>query len=135
MGSKGGNYSKSGGSGLSAGLSRMMMGQNLMVSDFRYVPPPRTVSASDDDGDRDGRRHGTVGLGTDFPAKILKFEMADHPDGLVCQKGAFLAGSHTVVVEMSYAKSIAGGFFGGEGFVLQGLRGTELPSSRPTGRS
>ncbi|KAL3770749.1 hypothetical protein ACHAW5_001466 [Stephanodiscus triporus] len=61
----------------------------------------------------------------------LSFDLSNYPDGtLVCQKGAFLAGSSGIALEMAYAKSLASGFFGGEGFVLQRLRGT---SSLPGG--
>lgn len=107
-----------GGGGMSAGLTRMMTGQNLMVSDFTIAP-----TSEGEDGDR----YGTVGLGTDFPAKILRLSLTDFPDcKLICQKGAFLAGSHTVRMEMSYTKSFTGGFFGGEGFILQSLQGTAV---------
>ncbi|KAL9186776.1 hypothetical protein ACHAXT_010496 [Thalassiosira profunda] len=109
LGGKGG-----GSSGLSAGFTRMMTGQNLMVSDFSFAP----TDASKD-------QHGTVGLGTDFPAKILRFDLAQYPEGkLICQKGAFLAGSHSVAMEMAYTKTFTSGFFGGEGFILQSLQGT-----------
>ena len=108
-------------SALSTGLTRMMTGQNLMVSDFTYTPP----SDGETRDEEDDAPHGTVGLGTDFPAKILRLPLDEYPGAtLVCQKGAFLAGSHTVHMEMAYAKSFASGFFGGEGFVLQSLRGT-----------
>ena len=43
---------------------------------------------------------------------------------LICQKGAYLAGSHSVQMEMAYTKNFTSGFFGGEGFILQSLQGT-----------
>ena len=91
-------------SSLSTALTRTMTGQNLMVSDFRYVPR---------ESDGKHAEHGTVGLGTDFPAKILRIDLDDFPESkLICQKGAFLAGSHTVQMEMAYTKSFSSGFFG-----------------------
>ena len=88
--------------GLSTALTRTMTGQNLMVSDFSYSPAP------DESGG-----HGTVGLGTDFPAKILRLDLDDVPESkLICQKGAFLAGSHTVQMKMAYTKNFSSGFFG-----------------------
>ena len=88
----------------------MMTGQNLMISDFTYT---------------NEKGSGTVALGTDFPAKILKFTLNNYPDmKLICQKGAYLAGSHSVLMEMAYTKSFTSGFFGGEGFILQSLQGT-----------
>ena len=52
-------------SGLSAGFTRMMTGQNLMVSNFAYTP----ISPSDNDQQQ--QQYGTVGLGTDFPANYM----------------------------------------------------------------
>jgi uncharacterized protein (AIM24 family) len=99
------------------GLTRMITGQNLMVSDFQYVPPSGSPAS---------KQYGTVALGTDFPAKILKFQLSDYPDDrLICQKGAFLAGSHSINMEMAFTKNFTSGFFGGEGFVLQSLQGSD----------
>jgi uncharacterized protein (AIM24 family) len=96
--------------GASSAFNRMLTGQNMFLTDFRY----ESTTGS-----------GTVGLGTDFPSKILRFTLADHPDGmLVCQKGAFLASSHpNVAIEVQFTKSLTAGFFGGQGFVLQKLSG------------
>jgi len=117
----------SGGSGgVSTGFTRMMAGQNLMVSDFQYTP--KATEAENDN------TYGTVALGTDFPAKILKFQMSDYPDAkLICQKGAFLAGSHSVQMDMAFTKTFSAGFFGGEGFVLQSLQGTLSASASGEG--
>ena len=86
-----------------------------MVSDFKYTK-------------QDG--HGTIALGTDFPAKILRFSLDEYPNAkLVCQKGAYLAGSHSVAMEMAYTKNFSSGFFGGEGFILQSLQATNVDGS------
>lgn len=37
-----------------------------------------------------------------------------------------LAGSHSVLMEMAFTKSFTSGFFGGEGFVLQSLRASDV---------
>eukprot|EP00581_Thalassiosira_minuscula_P019748 CAMPEP_0183734734 /NCGR_PEP_ID=MMETSP0737-20130205/44660_1 /TAXON_ID=385413 /ORGANISM="Thalassiosira miniscula, Strain CCMP1093" /LENGTH=241 /DNA_ID=CAMNT_0025968307 /DNA_START=389 /DNA_END=1111 /DNA_ORIENTATION=+ len=111
-------------SGFSAGLTRMMTGQNLMVSDFQFTPTRIATTNANQSSTEDGEIYGTVGLGTDY-GQILKFILGDYPESkLICQKGAFLAGSHSIAMEMSYVKSFAGGFFGGEGFILQSLQGT-----------
>lgn len=119
--------------GLSTAITRMATGQNLMISDFTYSPPPPPIASTTesnnnytsnesetDDQDNDV---GTVCLGTDFPAKILKLQLNHYPNStLICQKGAYLAGSHSILMEMAFTKTFTGGFFGGEGFVLQQLR-------------
>lgn len=95
-------------SDVSIGMKRFMTGQNVFVTDFTYT----------------GDSTGTVALGTDFPSKLLKLHLPDYPDSaLVCQKGAYLASSPSINIEMAFTKSFTSGFFGGEGFVLQKLEG------------
>jgi len=114
-------------SGMKTALTRMMTGQNLMISDFTYAPPAAGAE------DRRNKNYGTVGLGTDFPAKILKFSLNEYPESkLICQKGAFLAGSHSVEMEMAFTKNFTSGFFGGEGFVLQSLQASDDPIADET---
>ena len=95
--------------GLSSGFKRMLTGQNLFLADYTY---------KGDEGTR-----GVVALGTDFPSKILRLNLEEYGGKIVCQKGAYLAGSSTVDIEMEFAKKFTAGFFGGEGFVLQALVG------------
>jgi len=95
--------------GISSGLRRMMTGQNLFLADYTYEGQEGTK--------------GTVGLGTDFPSKIVRLNLEEYGGKIVCQKGAYLAGSDTVDIEMAFSKSMTAGFFGGEGFVLQSLTG------------
>ena len=115
----------SGSSTLSTGMTRLITGQNLMVSDFTYSPPTTpSSSSSDSNSNNNNYNYGTVCLGTDFPAKILKLQLNHYPNNtLICQKGAYMAGSHSIIMEMAFTKTFTGGFFGGEGFVLQKLRG------------
>lgn len=96
-------------SGASSAFSRMMTGQNMFLTDFKYEGETGT---------------GTVGLGTDFPSKIMRFSLKDF-DGssLICQRGAYLASNPTVNIEMEFTKSLRSGFFGGQGFILQRLSG------------
>lgn len=95
------------GGGLSTGFQRMLTGQNFFISDYTY----------------DGSDTGSVALGTDFPSKIVRLNVAEYGGKLVCQKGALLCASHTIDIAMEFTKSFSSGFFGGEGFVLQGLTG------------
>eukprot|EP00978_Attheya_sp_CCMP212_P042307 scaffold255492_cov44-Attheya_sp.AAC.2 len=97
-----------GGGGMSSGFKRMLTGQNLMVSDYSF---------------KGENGSGVVALGTDFPSKILRLNLQDYDGKIVCQKSAYLAGSHTVDIELAFAKKFTTGFFGGEGFVLQSLTG------------
>lgn len=88
----------------------MLTGQNVFLTDFHYEGNPGTS--------------GTVCLGTDFPSKILRFTLSDHPDHtLICQKGAYLASNPNVNIDIEFTKSLTAGFFGGQGFVLQKISG------------
>ena len=98
------------GGGVSAGFRRMLTGQNLFISDYTY--------------DGSSGPFGYVTLGTDFPSKIVRVNLQQYGGKILCQKGALLCASHTVDITMEFTKNFTGGFFGGEGFVLQGLTGT-----------
>ncbi len=97
------------GGGMSAGFKRMMTGQNIFISDYKY--------------EGDEGTNGKVCLGTDFPSKIVRLNVNEYGGKIICQKGALLCASHTIDIEMEFTKKFSTGFFGGEGFVLQGLVG------------
>ena len=73
-------------SGASSAFTRVLTGQNVFLTDFHYQ----------------GNTEGTVGLGTDFPSKILRFNLQDYGGSLICQRGAFLASNPTVNIEMEF---------------------------------
>lgn len=94
--------------GASAAFSRFMTGQNVFLTDFTY----------------NGDKEGIVGLGTDFPSKIVRLSLEDYDNStLICQRGAYLASNPGVNIEMEFTKKLGTGFFGGQGFVLQRLSG------------
>ncbi|KAF0683231.1 Aste57867_24663 [Aphanomyces stellatus] len=93
--------------GVQQGLKRMMTGENFFLTEYSYT----------------GTSSGQVCLGTSVPSKIVHMQLADFGGSLICQKGAFLAGSHTIGIEMEFTKNFGAGFFGGQGFILQRLTG------------
>lgn len=94
--------------GASSAFQRMLTGQNVFLTDFKY----------------EGQSSGTVCLGTDFPSKILRLRLDDYSNStLICQRGAYLASNPTVDIQMEATKSLTAGFFGGQGFILQKLTG------------
>jgi len=107
LGSKDGSSSTA--SALSDGLKRMLTGQNMFLSDYTYHGEPNTV--------------GTLALGTDFPSKILRLSLSEYDGKIVAQKGAYLASSIDVDIQIEFTKKFTAGFFGGEGFILQSLIG------------
>ena len=95
--------------GASAAFSRIMTGQNMFLTDFTYTGE---------------KGEGTLGLGTDFPSKIVRLTLNDYEgSALICQRGAYLASNPSVEISMEATKSLSAGFFGGQGFILQRLSG------------
>lgn len=86
------------GGGIGAGMKRMLTGENMFIADFKYEGEEGT--------------HGTVALGTEYPSKIMRVSLANYGGALVCQKGAFLAGTHSLQIEMEYTRTFKAGFFG-----------------------
>ncbi len=64
-----------------------------------------------------------VAFAAPSPGKILAIDLAANGGSLICQKGAFLAGTQGVRVGLAFKKRLRVGFFGGEGFIMQRLTG------------
>jgi uncharacterized protein (TIGR00266 family) len=64
-----------------------------------------------------------VAFGAPYPGKIIALDLADLGGELLCQKTAFLCAAKGVSVEIAFQKKLGVGLFGGEGFILQRLRG------------
>jgi uncharacterized protein (TIGR00266 family) len=67
------------------------------------------------------KRH--VAFAAPYPGKIIAIAMADVGNELLCQKDAFLCSAKGTEVGIALAKRLGAGFFGGEGFILQRLKG------------
>ncbi|MEG1869374.1 MAG: TIGR00266 family protein [Oscillospiraceae bacterium] len=65
---------------------------------------------------------GLIAFASSFPGSILPFNIT--PDnGIVVQKGGFLAGEAGVNMSIFFQKKVSSAMFGGEGFVMQKLSG------------
>ena len=58
-----------------------------------------------------------------YPGKIISINMSDMEGELICQKDAFLCAALGTEVSIAFNRKLGSGFFGGEGFILQKLRG------------
>jgi uncharacterized protein (TIGR00266 family) len=58
-----------------------------------------------------------------YPGAIVALNLANLGGEVVCQKDAFLAAALGTQVDIAFHKRLGSGFFGGEGFILQRLRG------------
>jgi uncharacterized protein (TIGR00266 family) len=64
-----------------------------------------------------------VSFAAPYPGKIIPVDMAKVNGELLCQKDAFLCAALGTEVGIAFSKRLGTGFFGGEGFILQRLRG------------
>jgi len=58
-----------------------------------------------------------------YPGKIISINMSKVGEELICQKDAFLCAALGTEVSIAFNRKLGSGFFGGEGFILQKLRG------------
>ncbi len=67
-----------------------------------------------------------VAFAAPYPGKILPIKMDEVNGELLCQKDAFLCAALGTEVSIAFTKKFGAGMFGGEGFILQRLRGDGL---------
>ncbi len=93
--------------GALAGLGRMFARESIFMVHYKANRPATTIA-----------------FATTVPGKVVPIKMKDYPNGLICQKGAFLCSQPSVKLDIEFTRNISSGFFGGEGFVLEKLTGT-----------
>lgn len=91
---------------MSAG-KRVLTGESLFLTHFTNT----------------GSGKKRVSFAAPYPGKIIAYDMAKAGGELLCQKDAFLAAALGTDVGIAFTKRLGTGFFGGEGFILQRLRG------------
>ena len=64
-----------------------------------------------------------VAFAAPYPGKIVPMDLSKFGGELMCQKDAFLCAALGTEVGIAFTKRLGTGFFGGEGFILQRLRG------------
>jgi uncharacterized protein (AIM24 family) len=64
-----------------------------------------------------------VAFAAPYPGKIVPLDLARLGEELICQKDSFLAAALGTEIGIAFQKRLGVGFFGGEGFILQRLRG------------
>lgn len=86
---------------------RMITGESLFVTVFSNPGP----------------RRETVAFASPFPGKLIPLHLGELGGEVICQKDAFVCGSFGIEVGIAFQKKIGVGLFGGEGFIMQRLRG------------
>lgn len=68
---------------------------------------------------------GMIAFASTFPGTIIPLDIGQMGQVIV-QKSGFLASEETVELSVYMQKSLGGGLFGGEGFIMQSLTGTGM---------
>ena len=90
--------------------TRLLTGESLFMTVFHN----RTVAK---------RR---VAFGAPYPGKILPVQLSVLGGELIAQKDSFLCAAKGVSVGIAFQKRLGTGLFGGEGFIMQRLKGDGL---------
>ena len=64
-----------------------------------------------------------VAFAAPYPGHILPIDLSQIGGELLCQKDAFLCAALGTELSIAFTRKLGTGFFGGEGFILQRLRG------------
>jgi uncharacterized protein (AIM24 family) len=67
-----------------------------------------------------------VAFGAPYPGKILPVQLSALGGELIAQKDSFLCAAKGVSVGLAFQKRLGTGLFGGEGFIMQRLKGDGL---------
>lgn len=70
-----------------------------------------------------GQGRKQVAFGAPYPGKIIAIDLDEANGELLCQKDSFLAAALGTQISIAFNKRLGTGLFGGEGFILQKLRG------------
>ena len=70
-----------------------------------------------------GESKSRVGFSAPFPGTIVPLNLAELGGEVICQKDSFLCAALGTQLDIKFHMRLGTGFFGGEGFILQRLRG------------
>ncbi len=70
-----------------------------------------------------GSNKRRVAFAAPYPGHIIPIDLAEMGGELTCQKDAFLCAALGTELSIAFSRKLGRGFFGGEGFILQLLRG------------
>lgn len=94
------------GGGIGKMFSRALTGESMFQNEYTAKGGP-----------------GMIAFASALPGEIMPIQVTpDKP--IVAQKSAFLASESGVSFELFFQKRLAGGFFGGEGFLMQKFSGS-----------
>ncbi len=86
---------------------RMVTGESLFLTTFGAMSQQREQ----------------VAFASPYPGKIIPMHVDELGGEVLCQKSAFLCAARGVQIDIAFQKKIGVGLFGGEGFILQRIKG------------
>lgn len=92
---------------LGSAAKRAVTGESLFMTHFTHH----------------GQGKSRVAFGAAYPGKIIAIDLDETNGELLCQKDSFLAAALGTEISIAFNRKLGAGFFGGEGFILQKLRG------------
>ena len=100
----------SAGGGLFGGFKRMITGESFFITTFL----------------NESREKSCVGFSAPYPGNIIPLQLDEMGGEFICQKDSYLCSANGIDIEVAFTKRLGAGFFGGEGFILQKLKGDGL---------
>jgi uncharacterized protein (TIGR00266 family) len=98
------------GGGIVKGLARAITGESFFITSFTNSSAEKRCAA----------------FAAPYPGKIIPLDLAAVGGTYLCQKDAFLCAASGIEIEIAFTKRLGAGIFGGEGFILQRLKGDGL---------
>jgi uncharacterized protein (TIGR00266 family) len=86
---------------------RMLTGESVFLTHFSNT----------------GKQKRRAAFSAPFPGSVVPLNLTELGGEVICQRTAFLAAAFGTQVDIAFNKRLGSGFFGGEGFILQRLRG------------
>ena len=96
--------------GFVKGLKRMVTGENFFITSFYNTSDSKEK----------------IAFSAPYPGKIIPIDLSQTGGTFMCQKNSYLCSAKGIDVEIAFTKKIGTGLFGGEGFILQRLKGDGL---------
>ena len=98
------------GGGILKGLTRAITGESFFITTFT----------------NNSREKRHAAFAAPYPGKIIPLDLSAVGGTFLCQKDAFLCAAMGIEIEIAFTKRLGAGIFGGEGFILQRLKGDGL---------
>ena len=98
------------GGGIFQGLKRIVSGENFFITSFL----------------NSGAKKSKVMFAAPYPGKIIPLDLGKLGGDFLCQRDGYLCSAEGIDITVEFTKRIGAGLFGGEGFILQRLKGDGL---------